>query len=92
MMNGWHNLHQVDPDAVQTGFRDLPAPMRRGLRIEVDGILLGKVVEHELGVRFVAADPRVTDMDRSIWPNLDYAYRSARQLFRTSRPAHRAET
>ena len=84
-MSGWHNLHRVDPDMVQTRSRERPEPMRADLRIEVNGILLGNAVEHELGVRFLAADPRVTDMDQTIWPNLDYVYRTARQLFRTSR-------
>jgi hypothetical protein len=67
---------------------DRPVPMRRSRPIEVDGICLGKVEEHELGVQFIAADDRVNDMDQSIWPNLDYAYRSARQLFKSTRAAH----
>jgi hypothetical protein len=38
-------------------------------------------------VRFIAVDVRVTGMDQSIWPNRDYAYRSARQLFKSVRLA-----
>jgi hypothetical protein len=46
-------------------------------------------VEHELGVRFIAVDDRVTEMDQSIWPTLGYACRSARQLFKSGRAADR---
>lgn len=60
-------------------------PMRQSTPVEVDGIFLGAAVEHELGVRFIAVDPRVTDMHQSIWPNLDYAKNSARQLYRSNR-------
>ncbi len=59
--------------------------MRQSHPIEVDGVFLGAAVEHELGVRFVAVDVRVADMDQSIWPNRDYAYRSARQMFKSAR-------
>jgi adenine/guanine phosphoribosyltransferase-like PRPP-binding protein len=53
--------------------------------IEYDGVFLGAAVAHELGVRFIAGNARVTEMDQSIWPNLEYAARSARQLFRAAR-------
>jgi hypothetical protein len=62
-------------------------PMRQSAPIEVDGVFLGAAVEHELGVRFIAVDVRVTGMDQSIWPNVEYAYRSARQLFKSGRLA-----
>jgi hypothetical protein len=55
--------------------------------IEIHGIFLGTVVPHALGVRFVAADRRVADMDNSIWPTLDYARSTAVQLYRDGRPA-----
>jgi hypothetical protein len=42
-------------------------------------------VEHELGVRFISVDGRVSDMNESIWPNFDYAKSSARQMFRANR-------
>jgi hypothetical protein len=45
-------------------------PMRHSKPIEIDGIFLGAAVEHELGVRFIAVDPRVTDMNESIWRTL----------------------
>jgi hypothetical protein len=72
-MNIWRNLHQFTPAAGQS----------RSQPIEVDGVFLGAAIEHELGVRFVAVDVRVTEMDQSIWPSVDYAYRSARQLFKS---------
>jgi hypothetical protein len=62
--------------------------MRHSRPIEVDGVFLGAAVEHELGVRFIAVDVRVTEMDQSIWPTLGYAYRSARQLFKSGRAAN----
>jgi hypothetical protein len=58
--------------------------MRQSFPIEVDGVFLGAAVEHELGVRFIAVDVRVSEMDQSIWPNRDHAQRSARQLFRSA--------
>jgi hypothetical protein len=77
-----------------TDFDALPLPeekpvaMRHSQPIQVDGVFLGVAVEHELGVRFIAIDRLVTDMDQSIWPTLDHAYRSARQLFKSGRAAH----
>ena len=62
-----------------------PVPMRHSQPIQVNGVFLGVAVEHELGVRFIAVDALVIDMDQSIWPTLDHAYRSARQLFKSGR-------
>jgi hypothetical protein len=87
-MNVWHNLHQFAPTAGQSMSGDRPVPMRRSRPIEVDGVFLGAAVEHELGVRFIAVDVRVTEMDQSIWPSLDYAYQSARQLFKAGLAAN----
>jgi hypothetical protein len=58
--------------------------MRHSRPIDVDGVFLGAAVEHELGVWFVAVDVRVSEMDQSISPTVDYAYRSARQLFKAN--------
>jgi hypothetical protein len=58
-------------------------------RVVADGILLGTAEIHPLGVRFAAIDARVAEMDQSIWPNADYAVRSARQLLRTESAAAR---
>jgi hypothetical protein len=85
-MNVWHNLQNYAPAARPS--KDRPMPMRHSRPIEVDGVFLGAAVEHELGVRFIALDVRVSEMDQSIWPNLDYAYRSARQLFKSGRAAN----
>jgi hypothetical protein len=79
---------QQHQDYAATPSEDQPVPMRRSRPIEVDGIFLGAAVEHELGVRFIAMDVRVTEMDQSIWPTLDHAYRSARQLFKSTRASH----
>jgi hypothetical protein len=87
-MNVWRNLHQFPPTESQSPSSDGPVPMRQSRPIEVDGVFLGAAVEHEFGVRFIAVDVRVTEMDQSIWPTLEYAYRSARQLFRSGRAAN----
>jgi hypothetical protein len=87
-MNVWRNLHQFAPSASQSPSDGRPVPMRQSRPIEVDGVFLGAAIEHELGVRFVAVDVRVTEMDQSIWPNVEYAYRSARQLFKSGRAAN----
>jgi len=86
VMNVWHDLQHYAPAARSPD--DRPVPMRHSRPIEVDGVFLGAAVEHELGVRFIAVDVRVADMDQSIWPTLDYAYRSARQLFKSARAAN----
>ena len=84
-MNVWCNLHQFAAMSVQPTSDEQPVPMRHSRPIEVDGVFLGAAVEHQLGVRFIAVDVRVTEMDQSIWPTLDYAYRSACQLFKSRR-------
>ena len=86
-MNVWRNLHQSAPDVRSSPTAERPLPMRRSRPIEIDGIFVGVVAEHELGVRFIALDSRVIEMDQSIWPTLDYAYRSVRQYFRSGRVA-----
>jgi hypothetical protein len=52
--------------------------------IVVGGVLLGTAIEHQLGVKFIATDDRVREMDQSVWPNVGYAHRSARQLFKST--------
>jgi hypothetical protein len=86
-MEVWPDQHQTDRAARQSRFGNQAVAMRRSWPIEVDGLFLGAGVEHELGVRFIAVDVRVTEMDQSIWPNPDHAYRSVRQLFRSARAA-----
>lgn len=58
--------------------------LRESEAIEIDGVLLGAVATHQLGVRFIAANDCVNDMDQSVWPTPEYAHRAARQLFRTN--------
>jgi hypothetical protein len=76
-MNVRHNLHQFVPQQ--------PEAASRPYAIESGGVTLGTAVTHELGVRFIAADVRVKDMDQSIWPSVRYARESAQQLFRSAR-------
>ncbi len=70
------------PVPIQSVSADLSPSTRQ---IEVDGVVLGAAIEHDLGVRFVAADARVSEMDQSIWPNLSHAVHSARQLYKSGR-------
>jgi hypothetical protein len=85
-MNVWHDVQHSAPAPLPSDYPSVP--MRHSRLIEVEGVFLGAAVEHELGVRFIAVDVRVAEMDQSIWPNLDYAYRSARQLFKSGRAAN----
>ena len=52
--------------------------------IEIDGVVLCTVVPHLLGVSLNAIDRRVADLDRSIWPTLQYAQDAAEQAFRAA--------
>jgi hypothetical protein len=54
--------------------------LRDSERIEVDGVFVGVAVTHQLGVRFIATNDRLGDMDQSIWPTLGYARQAARHL------------
>jgi hypothetical protein len=74
-----HNISQSSTEPEKR------VPMRQSKPVEVDGVFLGAAVEHELGVRFISVDGRVSDMNESIWPNFDYAKSSARQMFRANR-------
>jgi len=93
-MSFWRDRHALAPVAGNKESRRIETfgvstekrvPMRHSEPIDIDGVFLGAAVEHELGVRFIAVDVRVTDMNESIWPNLHYAKMSARQLFRANR-------
>ncbi len=81
-MNIWDNLAFFVPAKTRTA----PVQQAQAQPIEVDGVFLGTVTNHELGVRFAAVNARVTEMDQSIGPNAGYAIQSARQLFRAGRP------
>jgi hypothetical protein len=95
-MTTWRDRHDPFP-ATEGNANTMSGPRREDGRtfasipqsqlIEMGGVFLGIAVEHELGVRFIAMDAQVTDMDQSIWPTLKYARRSAQQLFRSSRVA-----
>jgi hypothetical protein len=59
-------------------------PVRESGTIEIDGVSLGDIVSHQLGVLFIAADDRASALDQSVWPTPEYARRAARQLFRSN--------
>jgi hypothetical protein len=64
-----------------------PLALLQAEKIEADGVILGFAVNHALGVRFVATDAVVNEMDQSIWPTLAHASRSAYQLFKSRQRA-----
>jgi hypothetical protein len=47
--------------------------------IEVDGTFVGVAVRIDRGYRFVAIDPRLEELDTSIWPTLEDVRRLARR-------------
>lgn len=59
--------------------------MQQSHVIEVDGIFVGAAVRLGDGVRFVAVDVRVKDLDDTIFPSLNQAHEVARKLYRIGR-------
>ncbi len=59
--------------------------MSLSVPIQVDGNLVGAAVRQEKGVRFIATDFRVAEMDQTLWPAAADALRAAEQLVRTGR-------
>ncbi len=62
--------------------------MSQSLPIQVDGNLVGAAVRQEKGVRFIATDFRVAEMDQTLWvagadalrPRNSCAYRLDKEL------------
>ncbi len=59
--------------------------MSQSIPIEVDGSVVGAVLRQENGVRFIATDMRVAEMDQTLWPVAADALRAAQQMLRTGR-------
>ncbi len=55
--------------------------------IEIDGVFVGAAVPlpFSSGIRFVAADLRVEELDGSVWPTIADITRLTRQLLLTGR-------
>jgi hypothetical protein len=53
--------------------------------IEVDGRLTGAAVQNDHSFRFIAIDPRVEELDGSVWPTLPDLRRVVGHLFSTGR-------
>ena len=53
--------------------------------IEVSGQFAGAAVRHGGLFRFVAVDPRVEELDESIWPSLPDVHRVVGHLLTTGR-------
>ncbi|MGD0105426.1 MAG: hypothetical protein ABSC06_15500 [Rhodopila sp.] len=59
--------------------------MSQSIPIQVDGSLVGAAVRQEKGVRFIATDFRVAEMDQTLWGEAADALRAAEQMVRTGR-------
>jgi hypothetical protein len=55
--------------------------------IEVDGTAVGIAVRIDRGYRFIAADPRLEELDTSIFPTLEDVRRLARRALLAARSA-----
>lgn len=53
--------------------------------IEVSGQFAGAAVSHEGRFRFIAVDPRVEELDDSLWPTLPDVQRVVGHLLNTGR-------
>jgi hypothetical protein len=56
--------------------------------IHVDGSIVGAAVRQEKGVRFIAVDWRVAQMDQSSWRTAEEARVAAEEMVRTGRVAN----
>ncbi len=59
--------------------------MSQSIPIQVDGSLVGAAVRQEKGVRFIATDFRVAEMDQTLWSTATDVLRAAEQMVRTGR-------
>jgi hypothetical protein len=59
--------------------------MSQSIPIEVNGSLVGAAVRQANGVRFIATDLRVAEMDQTLWPAAADALRAAQQMLHTGR-------
>jgi hypothetical protein len=57
--------------------------MWQSIQIEVDGSLVGAAMQQENGVRFIATDVRVAEMDQTLWPAIADVRQAAEQMVRT---------
>lgn len=57
--------------------------------IEVSGRFAGAAMSQGGAFRFVAVDPQVDVLDRSLWPSLPDLRQAVAQLMRTGRPPDR---
>jgi len=66
--------------------------MRQSHVIEISGQFAGAAVAHNGRFRFIAVDPRVEELDDSIWPSLPDVQRVVQHLWTTGRlpPAARS--
>ena len=59
--------------------------MYRSHVIEVAGQFAGTAITHSGAFRFIAVDPRVEELDESIWPSLPEVHRAVGHLLTTGR-------
>ena len=61
--------------------------MHRSHVIEVSGRFAGAAVSQGGAFCFIAVDPQVEELDRSLWPSLPDMQRAVTQLMQAGRPA-----
>ena len=59
--------------------------MWQSVSIQVDGSLVGAAIPQSNGVRFIATDIRVAEMDQTLWPAAADVRQAAEQMVRTGR-------
>ncbi len=59
--------------------------MWQSVSIQVDGSLVGAAIPQSNGVRFIATDIRVAEMDQTLWPATADVRQAAEQMVRTGR-------
>jgi hypothetical protein len=60
--------------------------MWQSIPIQFDGSIVGVAVHREKGVRFIAIDMRVAELDQTVWPAAADVRRAVEKMLRIGRP------
>jgi hypothetical protein len=60
--------------------------MWQSIPIQFDGSIVGAAVPQEKGVRFIAIDLRVAELDQTVWPAAADVRRAVENMLRFDRP------
>ncbi len=61
--------------------------MWQSITIQFDGSIVGAAVPQEKGVRFIAIDGRVVELDQTVWPSAADVRRAVEKMLRIDRPS-----